>query len=87
MIKNFMRTAFSKLLDIFVILCFVGVFIGAMTYAIIMGGHVGVVAGIFTFLLTLCFGAVSVIVWFGIIYILLDIRDSSLEIRDSLKKQ
>jgi len=80
MIKNFMSTAFSKLLDIFVILCFIGVFIGAITYAIIIGNNVGMVAGIFTFLLTLCFGAVIVIVWFGIIYILLDIRDS-------LKKQ
>ena len=80
MIKNFMCSTFPKIIDILVILSFIGVFIGAIAYAIIAGQFGGVASGILTFMLSLVLGAVGVIIFFGAIYTLLDIRDS-------LKKQ
>jgi len=77
MIKNFMRVTFPKLLDIFVIVSFIGCVLLSILYAgIITSSGAGVVAGFFVFLLSLCLGTVGIIVSFGVIYVLLDIRDS-----------
>ena len=77
MIKNFMRVTFPKLLDLFVILSFIGCFLMSIVSAVITASSgAGVVAGFFAFLLSLCLGAIGIVVWFGVIYVLLDIRDS-----------
>ncbi len=70
MIKNFVVKQFSAFLDILFVICAVMVAIfGLITMA--TGGLKGVFAG----LLTIVIGFVYLIICFGVIYLLVDIRD------------
>jgi len=72
MIKNFIRVTFPKVLDVFVALSFVGCLLLSLCY----GGLVGGLPGFFVFLCSLFMGTIGIIVGYGVIYVLLDIRDS-----------
>lgn len=69
MIRSFMRFTFPKILDVLFILCAVVVVLYAVVIAITTGSMLG-------FLLTLLVGAISIIMAFGTLYVLLDIRDA-----------
>ena len=71
--RAFMRTAFPLLVNILCILSIIGVFIIATAFADMIGG------GSF---LILFIGMVVVVLSFGVIYVLLDIRDSLLKIQE-----
>jgi len=72
MIRKFMRATFPKIIDITFVLSFVALFIGAIAMANMMGMGFSIV----TFLLTFFIGGMGIVLTFGFIYILLDIRDS-----------
>lgn len=71
MIRKFMRATFPKIIDIAFVLSFVALFIGAIAAA-----NMSYNFSIGTFLSILCVGGVGIVLTFGFIYILLDIRDS-----------
>lgn len=74
MIRNFMRVTFPKVLDILFISSVVGVVIAAF-----LAGSISsqMYQGFFIPFISLLFpGIVSVVVAFGVIYVLLDIRDA-----------
>ena len=75
MIRNYMRTFFPKLVDILFVLTIIGVLIWAATMAKSVGTF-NAVAGFGTFLVTAIGGIVGSTLSFGVIYLLLDIRDS-----------
>lgn len=72
MIRNFMRVTFPKILDILFILSIIGVVIAAFS-----AGSITVYHFSFTvFISVLLPGCMGSIVAFGIVYVLLDIRDA-----------
>ena len=70
MIRAFMRVTFSKWIDILFVLSFIGTFLTAWTMARAMGGF-----SFLTFIATLLSGIAGIVLLFGGIYLLLDIRD------------
>ncbi len=67
MIRAFMRSAFPKLLDILFVIGAAGVLLVAFSAL--------AAAGFLSFLSTLIGGGISLILGFGVVYLLLDIRD------------
>jgi len=75
MIRELMRLTFPKIMDALFVLALVGVLVMAIMYAQ-AASFMGMGQGFTTFIVTLCLGILAVIVSFGVIYVLLDIRDS-----------
>lgn len=73
MIRNFMRVTFPKLLDILFVLSAVGVLIAAFSAGSIASQMYG--SFFISFISVLLPGLVGVVVGFGVLYVLLDIRD------------
>ena len=70
MIRAFMRVTFSKLIDILFVLGFAVTFIGAWMSASAMGGF-----SLLAFIVALLSGTAGLVLLFGLVYLLLDIRD------------
>lgn len=68
MIRSFMRVTFPKVIDILFIIS---------VFFVVMGAFFSLASGSLLVCLSVLFaGAVSVVLGFGVIYVLLDIRDA-----------
>lgn len=77
MIRTFMRATFPMLINVLFVLSLLGAIIGAWALASGWGGFSFV-----RFLMSLVLGISGVILLFGSIYVLLDIRDTLLEMKE-----
>jgi hypothetical protein len=76
MIRDFMRVRFPQLIDGLFVLSAIGLCLSAIIYGGVAWAAGGFLAGFFTFIAVLFFGVLSLILMFGMIYVLLDMRDS-----------
>lgn len=76
MIRKFMRYTFPKILDALFILSNIAVILMAIMNAQTASRFIGGGSWFMTFAISACLGVIGVIVGFGVIYVLLDIRDS-----------
>ena len=80
--KKFVRDTFPKLIDFLFLLSIAAVAVAAALSAL-GASYGGLFSAVIAFLITFCIGIVGVIVSFGVVYTLLDIRDTLLDIRNS----
>jgi len=77
MIRSFMRVTFPKLIDILFILSLIGNFLAAIMMASFLGSF-----SFLTFIVSLLSGTLGIVLLFGGIYVLFDIRDTLFEMKE-----